>query len=152
MCTCVCVCSQWAEDRATGEFPLNYTQVVINYRWHFGHINDFILKWGLRAPAAEVRQANVCVNKCVCMCITKRHHLWLCSQLSTNTHTLSRVRCVCCWLWRPHPAHGRALMNILIMLTRASCPGFPVPPGKVNSRRLHSTARACGHTGARWWC
>lgn len=34
---------------------------------------------------------------------------------------------------RPHPAYCRALMNILIMLRSASCLGFPVPSGKVNS-------------------
>lgn len=43
-------------------------------------------------------------------------------------------------------------MNILIMLKSAPCLGFPVPSGKVNSGWLHSTARACGRTGAaRLW-
>ena len=56
------------------------------------------------------------------------------------------------WIRRPHPAHRGALMNILIMLKSAPCPGFPAPSGKVNSGWLHSTARACGRTGAeRLW-
>lgn len=99
---CVYLCSHCcAEDRATGEIPLNYTQVVINYRWHFGHINDFNLKWGPTAAVTKVHHACVCVNECVCMCNLKCHHLWLCSQLSRKrahmnmwTHTLAWA---CCW-------------------------------------------------------
>lgn len=80
-----CVRSHCAGDGATGEIPLNYTQVVINYRWHIGHINDFILKWGPRAAATEVRGA------CV------RHHLWLCSQLSrTHAHVSAHISIGAC--------------------------------------------------------
>lgn len=72
-----------------------------------------------------------------------------------RTHTLTCAdvcvcvgECVCWWIQQPHPAHRSALMNTLIMLKSASCLGFPVPSGKVNSGWLHSTARTCGHTGA----
>ena len=106
----------------------------------------------------------VCVNECVCMCKLEHHHLWPYSQLSGDTHACTHVHaythisagvlmgaCVW-WIRRPHPAHRGALMNILIMLKSAPCPGFPAPSGKVNSGWLHSTARACGRTGAeRLW-
>lgn len=78
------------------------------------------------------------------------------AQQETRTHvhayTHISIRCVdgcvCWWFRQPHPAHRRALMNILIMLKSAPCLGFPVPSGKVNSGWLHSTARGCGRTGA----
>lgn len=94
------------------------------------------------------------------VCKLERHHLWPYSQLSGDTHACAHTHigtgvlmgaCVR-WIRRPHPAHRGALMNILIMLKSAPCPGFPAPSGKVNSGWLHSTARACGRTGAeRLW-
>lgn len=151
----VCLCSHWAEDRATGEIPLNYTQMVINYRWHFGRRNDFILKWG-QPPLRSTML--VCVCNWVCV-IVPSPVAPLPAQQETHTHlhayTHINTGCLVCvrwWIQQPHPAQRSALMNILIMLKSASCLGFPVPSGKVNSGWLHSTARTCGHTGAeRLW-
>lgn len=154
-CVWVCLCSHWAEDRATGEIPLNYTQMVINYRWHFGRRNDFILKWG-QPPLRSTML--VCVCNWVCVIVPSPVAL-LPAQQETHTHlhayTHINMGCLVCvrwWIQQPHPAQRSALMNILIMLKSASCLGFPVPSGKVNSGWLYSTARTCGHTGAeRLW-
>lgn len=96
------------------------------------------------------------------VCKLQRHHLWppFSAQQVAQTHMWEACAhisigvlvgvCVCVFVEsggsiQQHTA--APLMNTLIMLKSAPCLGFPVPPGKVNSGWLHSTARACGCRG-----
>lgn len=124
MCLCcVCTCVMCVPtDRATGEIPLNYTQVVINYRWHFGHVNDFILKWGPRAAATEVH------HECVCVFKLERYHLWPCSRLSRKhahmhmrAHTLAWV----CWWVRALSSTSQCFDEHTHYAKECSMPGLP---------------------------
>lgn len=103
---------------------------------------------------------HVCVP--VHVCKLQRHHLWppFPAQQVAQTHMREACAhismgvlvgvCLCVFVEsggsiQQHTA--APLMNTLIMLKSAPCLGFPVPPGKVNSGWLHSTARACGRRG-----
>lgn len=97
----VCVRSRRAEDRATGEIPLNYTQMVINYRWHFGHRDDFIPKWG-QPPLRSTML--VCVCNWLCVMVPSPVALFP-AQRETHTHVHAYTHinmrwrvCVCWWV------------------------------------------------------